>query len=97
MLMMMLICLVNQMMKKSDLTAFMISMEMGKRQILKTVKRVQARTNRAGSKIKLQFQKQKMILCLRQNDEAMIHQEMEISKTSMGWTRSEGIVEKMFE
>ena len=72
-------------------------MEMGKRQISKTVKRVQARTNRAGSKIKLQFQKQKMILCLRQNDEAMIHQEMEISKTSMGWTRSEGIVEKMFE
>ena len=72
------------------------SMEMGKRQISKTVKRVQARTNRAGSKIKLQFQKQKMILCLRQNDEEMIHQETGISRTSTGWIRSEGIVGKMF-
>ena len=97
MLMMMSICPVSQMMKKSDLTAFMISMEMEKRQISKTVKRVQARTNRAGSKIKLQFQKQKMILCLRQNEEAMIHQETEILRTSMGWTQSEGIVGKMFE
>ena len=85
------------MMKKSDLTVFMISMEMEKRQISKTVKRVQARTNRAGSKIKLQFQKQKMILCLRQNEEAMIHQETEILRTSMEWTRSEGIVGKTFE
>ena len=94
--MMMSIYPVNQMMKKSDLTASMISLEMGKRQISKTVKRVQARTNRAGSKIKLQFQKQKMILCLRQNDEEMIHQETGISRTSTGWTRSEGIVGKMF-
>ena len=97
MLMMMSICPVSQMMKKSDLTAFMISMETEKRQISRMVKRVQARTNRAGSKIKLQFQKQKMILCLRQNEEAMIHQETEILRTSMGWTRREGIVGKTFE
>ena len=84
------------MMKKNDLTAFMISTEMEKRQILKTVKRVQAKTNHAGNKIRLQFQKMKMILCLRQKDGAMIHQETEILRTSMGWTQSEGTVGKMF-
>ena len=82
--------------KKNDLTAFMISTEMEKRQILKTVKRVQAKTNHDGNKIRLQFQKMKMILCLRQKDGAMIHQETEILRTSMGWTQSEGTVGKMF-
>ena len=95
--MMMSIYPVNQMMKKSDLTASMISLEMGKRQISKTVKRVQARTNRAGSKIKLQFQKQKMILCLRLRDVEMILLEMEILKILMGWILNGEIEEKMLE
>ena len=94
---MMQICQVSPMMRKSDLIVSMISMEMEKRQISRTVKRVQARTNHAGNKIKLQFQKQKMILCLRQKDVAMTLQETEILRTSMGWTRSEGTVEKTFE
>ena len=85
------------MMKKNDLTAFMISMEMEKRQILKTVKRVQAKTNHAGNKIKLQFQKMKMILCLRQKDVGMIPLEMEILRTLMGWILNGEIEEKMLE
>ena len=97
-MMTMLICQASQMTRKSVLTVFMTSMVMEKKLTLKMEKRAQARKNLVcGNKIKPQFQKQKMILCLRQNEEAMIHQETEISRTSMGWTRSEGIVEKMFE
>ena len=85
-------------MKKNVLTVFMTSVVMEKKLILKMEKRAQARRNLVyGNKIKLQFQKQKMILCLRQNAEAMIHQETETLRISMGWTRSEGTVEKTFE
>ena len=85
-------------MRKSVLTVFMTSMVTEKKLTSKMEKRAQDRRNLVcGNKIKPQFQKQKMILCLRQNEEAMTHQETGILRISMGWTLSEGTVGKMFE
>ena len=97
-MMTMLICQVNQTMRKNVLTVFMTSVVMEKKLILKMEKRAQARRNLVcGNKIKLQFQKQKMILCLRLRDVEMILLEMEILKILMGWILNGEIEEKMLE
>ena len=97
-MMTMLICQASQMTRKSVLTVFMTSMVMEKKLTLKMEKRAQARRNLVcGNKIKLQFQKQKMILCLRQKDVGMIPLEMEILRTLMGWILNGEIEEKMLE
>ena len=97
-MMTMLICQVNQTMRKNVLTVFMTSVVMEKKLILKMEKRAQARRNLVcGNKIKLQFQKQKMILCLRQKDVGMIPLEMEILRTLMEWILNGEIEEKMLE
>ena len=97
-MMTMLIFQASQTMRKNVLTVFMTSVVMEKKLILKMEKRAQARRNLVcGNKIKLQFQKQKMILCLRQKDEGMIPLEMEILRTLMGWILNGEIEEKMLE
>ena len=97
-MMTMLICQANQTMRKNVLTVFMTSVVMEKKLILKMEKRAQARRNLVcGNKIKLQFQKQKMILCLRQKDVGMIPLEMEILRTLMGWILNGEIEERMLE
>lgn len=83
-------------MRKSVLTVFMTSMVMEKKLTSKMEKRAQARRNLVcGNKIKLQFQKQKMILCLRLRDVEMILLEMEILKILMGWILNGETEEKM--
>ena len=97
-MMTMLICQASQMTRKSVLTVFMTSMVMEKKLTLKMEKRAQARRNLVcGNKIKLQFQKQKMILCLRLNDATMemILLEMEILRILMGWILKGETEEKM--
>ena len=97
-MMTMLICQANQMMRKSVLTVFMTSMVTEKKLTSKMEKRAQARRNLVcGNKIKLQFQKQKMILCLRLKDVGMIPLEMEILRTLMGWILNGEIEERMLE
>ena len=83
-------------MRKSVLTVFMTSMVTEKKLTSKMEKRAQARRNLVcGNKIKLQFQKQKMTLCLRLRDVEMILLEMEILKILMGWILNGETEEKM--
>ena len=83
-------------MRKSVLTVFMTSMVTEKKLTSKMEKRAQARRNLVcGNKIKLQFQKQKMILCLRLRDVEMILLEMEILKILMEWILNGETEEKM--
>lgn len=76
----------------------MISMEMERKLILKTVKKVRAKTKfEFGNKIRLLFRKVKMTLYWRQNavTTEMILQEMGTLKTSMEWILKEEIEKKM--
>ena len=76
----------------------MTSMVMERRLTSRMEKRALARRNLVcGNKIKLQFQKQKTILCLRPNDVTMemILREMEILKTLTGWILNGEIEERM--